>query len=621
MLRKRPAAAGSALARPRKRPAAAGAPQQSVQPVSEATLPITEEPEWYGESDPTAQNQVFLVTAAKLVNAEDNPGQGGDGVPPPLRDPATLSKRDFREALQDSIAQPMYTHARGGRPPSRTLALDLYVGVKEGKIGEQHHHAAVKLFDANHRFLPFKLAMRWRWGIATHWSTSHSQTWSAIRYLHFPTPRKPVVDKQPEVWTRDGRKLNLFEESQEPFQAKAWKWHRERELSNASAKKPKKEPFSKLDFSAIVLEHRLLTPSAVLTHFTEKGSKAMQLWVHCKQRKLKEYIQDALQLESAKQTAAFEKETDWALVERLSQETCQCGGGGCLWWSLASEFFSNNTGFDKERFAASLRKVICMGPCKEARVPLVVGRPNCAKSTLLDPVVNVYGEASVLGKPKLGAPNGALGKLAKDDIRFVYFDDYRPVEYAAMPKENPTVPVSDFLALFCGQPFDVQLSQSFNDGHPSIRYRKGAAMTAKEDGLWDPYGIVTREEIRHMQARVEIFPATHVVGENPDEFEKSPACASSWCRWLVVDSVAYAARQPPCNFSGRGRRTPKALPSLPSTQVTGASSSVGLTLAAAQKAQIAQKREAALRRKQAKARQQKAGDEEDDPFGHGCSLD
>ena len=212
MLRKRPAAAGLG-GRTRKRPAAGGAPEEASLPLSAATLPIAEKPEWYGEADPTVQIEVFLVTAAKLVNAEDCPEEGGEGEPPPLRDPATISKVEFREALQDSIAQPIYTHGRGGRPPSRTLELDVYVGVKEGKSGEQHHHAALKLFAAKHRFLPFKLAMRWRWGIATHWSSTHTQLWSAVRYLHCTTSHKPVVDKKPEIWTRDGRKLNLYEET------------------------------------------------------------------------------------------------------------------------------------------------------------------------------------------------------------------------------------------------------------------------------------------------------------------------------------------------------------------------------------------------------------------------
>ena len=60
---------------------------------------------------------------------------------------------------------------------------------------------------------------------------------------------------------------------------------------------------------------------------------------------------------------------------------------------------------------------------------------------------------------------------------------------------------------------------------------------ALQEGLWEPQGIVTIEEIRHMKARVEIFNATHVVGADPDDFETSPACAESWCRWVLVDPL------------------------------------------------------------------------------------
>ena len=115
-----------------------------------------------------------------------------------------------------------------------TFALPCVVGrskVKEGPDGQQHHHGVLRLFGVQHRFLPFKEALRRRWAIATHWSTSHTQLWSAIRYVHCTPQRKRVVDKQTEVWTRCGRKLNLYEESQEPFQSEAWNAHRERQIS------------------------------------------------------------------------------------------------------------------------------------------------------------------------------------------------------------------------------------------------------------------------------------------------------------------------------------------------------------------------------------------------------
>ena len=43
----------------------------------------------------------------------------------------------------------------------------------------------------------------------------------------------------------------------------AWNQRRETRMSEPFARKPKKEAFTKLDFTAIVLQHRLLTPSSV----------------------------------------------------------------------------------------------------------------------------------------------------------------------------------------------------------------------------------------------------------------------------------------------------------------------------------------------------------------------
>ena len=213
--------------------------------------------------------------------------------------------------------------------------------------------------------------------------------------------------------------------------------------------------------------------------------------------------------------------------------------------------------------AACLRKVIEHGPSKTVRVPLLVGPTNAGKSTIFDPVHSVFGFSRVMHKPKLGA-SCPLQKLAKGDKRFIYFDDNRPVEYAAFPKDNPTVSTLTFLDMFCGQPFDVQVSQSFNDGHPEVVWRRGAAMTAKAEGLWNPLGAVTQEDVRHMKARLEVFTATEQMALR--QIVGVPKCGESWSRWLLTDSVAYAARAPPQALPVHHAR---ALPALPIDGDTG----------------------------------------------------
>ena len=55
-------------------------------------------PDWLDEPDETAQISVYLATGSKLLHRDDAQPD------PPLKDPASVSRRDFRLALQDSIA-------------------------------------------------------------------------------------------------------------------------------------------------------------------------------------------------------------------------------------------------------------------------------------------------------------------------------------------------------------------------------------------------------------------------------------------------------------------------------------------------------------------------------------
>jgi hypothetical protein len=153
-------------------------------------------------------------------------------------------------------------------------------------------------------------------------------------------------------------------------------------------------------------------------------------------------------------------------------------------------------------------------------------------------------------------------------------------------------------------------------------------MTAKEEGLWHPICNVTHEEIKHMQARTDLYRATHPVGEKSEDFDHSPDCATSWCRWVVVDSVAFAAREGPRNFPGgaiRQSRRPAPLPALGSTQDPNQSEGRRGVLSTEQRERVARKKAEALQRKLEKKREQEIAvlaepDEEDDPFGLGTAI-
>ena len=73
-------------------------------------------------------------------------------------------------------------------------------------------------------------------------------------------------------------------------------------------------------------------------------------------------------------------------------------------------------------------------------------------------------------------------------------------------------------------------------------WQRGAALTAKSAGLWDAFGCVSAEDVRHMQSRVVQFDAyAELTAEQLRAPEVAP-CKVSFAKWLVGASSAYAAR-------------------------------------------------------------------------------
>lgn len=312
----------------------------------------------------------------------------------------------------------------------------------------------------------------------------------------------------------------------------------------AEAGKEKHKPFTKMDLTAIILDQGLSTKAEVMSYTQEHGTAAMQAFVHHQQRKLKEHIEDAMEWASARESAARERESDWSLIQRLSKEPCSCNdGGGCPWHDAARAFFARNAdSIDEGQFAHCVARIICEGPNKVVRVPLLVGPSNSAKSTILDPIDLVFGPENVQHKPDLGS-SMPLANITKQNKRFMYLDEFQCVEYASMPVKKPTIPVTTLLKMLGGQYFEVQVSQSFHDGNVDCRWTRGIAITSKLQGLWEPRGPVSAEDVKHLQNRVEQFTA---VAHLPrQELRTIVPCRSSFCKWLAQASAAFAGRVVP----------------------------------------------------------------------------
>ncbi len=289
---------------------------------------------------------------------------------------------------------------------------------------------------------------------------------------------RPVVDAAPEVWTHDGRDLDLTELSREPFMATAWRRRREAIEAKALVEERKAPSFNKLDFMALVLPKHLRTKASLLSYVQDHGSPAAQLFTSKNQRRLMEYIEDAQEWADARATAVSEKFSEWEILRQAADAPCGHAPGECGYALAVEEIFRRNAGaLSPHKLAAALKQVLVTGPSKTRRVPFLVGPSNTGKSTLLYQFDDLFGPKRVFHKPALGS-TFALRNIVKNK-RFIFWDDYRPVEFA----HKETVPVATSLSLFIGKDTEVQVSQSFNDGNLDVKWPRGVVFTAKEEGL------------------------------------------------------------------------------------------------------------------------------------------
>ena len=256
----------------------------------------------------------------------------------------------------------------------------------------------------------------------------------------------------------------------------------------------------------------------------------MNVCVHCR------YIEDAQEWAAAKADAGAEKMTDWEVLLKAAETQCKHAPHACPYALAAAEIFRNNAGsLSPQKLACSLKRVLMHGPSKTCRVPMLVGPSNTCNSTLLYPFDDLFGPKHVLHKPALGS-KFALRYIVRNK-RFIFWDDYRPIEFA----HDYTVPVATFLSLFIGQNTEINVSQSFNDGNLDVSWTRGIVFSAKQEGLWEPTCNVSAEDVRHIRNRVEEFQFTHVV----TDLKEVESCAPCMARWILSYSGAATTASAP----------------------------------------------------------------------------
>jgi hypothetical protein len=303
-------------------------------PAPAALLPAAAVPQGHEPEAPTAAQEwlktlgnevadakckVYLLTFSRLLE------ETLAGANNTLRHLDTLTRAELCECVRDAFEKPAPHTSGGGRPRGEDTPLvsKLVVFKEKHTDGSAHFHVAVLLYR-QYRWTAVKRALRSKHKLVAHFSCSHTEWWSALRYCVSTTERKQEVDEERVVWTYMGETCDPEEESRKPYQAAAWRKNREKR-DNEDLAHGKSCTFTKLDFISLVISKELHKKSCVLRYVQDRGTDAMRVFVANNQRKIKDLLEDAAEWRDAREVAAEEDLTDWALLAKAAETPCSHG--------------------------------------------------------------------------------------------------------------------------------------------------------------------------------------------------------------------------------------------------------------------------------------------------------
>ena len=154
-----------------------------------------------GDETANAVQCVYLITISRVLSdAAAN-----------YRDIRELSRQEVCNMVRDAFDNPAASQSGAGRPRAgdqQSVVKFVAVAQESHEDGSPHFHVVVRL-NTKMRWGLAMHTLRTRHRVPSHWSCSHSQLWSTLRYIVVATPKKPIVDEKVLVWSESGKPVDL----------------------------------------------------------------------------------------------------------------------------------------------------------------------------------------------------------------------------------------------------------------------------------------------------------------------------------------------------------------------------------------------------------------------------
>ena len=284
--------------------------------------------------DGSAKRQVYLIT---FPHPRIAAGRGGA----PTVAPGTLSHEELLTRVLEACAAPI-SASPNPSAVSHHVALSTAAVFREFHKAEGadqpccHYHVAVKAGTC-FRFAPVKKALQEKFGLASHWSCTHTGYWSPVKYCAVPSPKKTrsMLDPRPLLWSRAGAHPSLHMCCHEPQTASAMRAKRQMK-EDASAEASRAEPrVTEYDLWPIVVESQIRsTPDdrnahlRLMQYVKSHCSQAVCAFVFKNRARLPGLIEDIWRWEMVDDVLAAAVEPLIQSLRNAAAMPCVCGAHG-----------------------------------------------------------------------------------------------------------------------------------------------------------------------------------------------------------------------------------------------------------------------------------------------------
>lgn len=369
---------------------------------------------------------------------------------------------------------------------------------KHELTGGDHYHMSIKL-NKNKRWLPVKQKMSSDHGVELHFSSAHSNYYSAWKYTTKSDTAYEQSEKHPDLsqvnspQTKRATKSRINNKTNKTKHSKKSKKLTPSEVSNIIRTKHIE---TKCELYALAETQRKEGKTDLYDFIITKGSK-----------KVSDLITTTLELKHAPSDLSRSKKSRLEILQECLEKEC-IEGCNNDWYLTAKDTLQKNS-ISIETFSNSVKTLLDKGRGKFRNI-LIIGPANCGKTFMFKPLTQIYNTF-------INPATSTFAWVGAENAEVIFLNDFR---WSAQ-----LIPWHDLLLLLEGEGVHLPAPKTHFANDILLSADTPIFATSSNEIQLVKSGVVLQRETQMMAVRWKVYEFSRTISENEQrELKPCPNC-------------------------------------------------------------------------------------------------